>query len=201
MTLQPNMATIKTKAWLVLFVAVLLLRHMVGAQTSAGITVVGAAKVSEAGRAGLQAGDIILEWHRNGSAEAEIRSPFDLYEIEMEQAPLGAVTIEGLRGAEKTLWVLGPGHWDVETRPALSDELLSIYKKARELEKKPSEAAKQWQTAGTLSASNNPWVEIWCLWQAVKALDTAEQWPEADATFQRVLENYSTAYARAGSRF
>ena len=163
---------------------------MVAAQTSSGIVVEEAEKLAGGERAGLQAGDIILQWHRGGTVQGEFLSPFDLSEVEIEQAPLGTVTIEGLRGTEKKLWVLGPSRWSIEARPNLLEDLLSIYEKARELEKlkKPVEAAKHWQTAANLSANHDSWIEIWCLWQAVKALDSAGQWPEADSSFQQVLE-------------
>src|SRR5579864_400572 len=65
------------------------------------------AKNSEAETAGLQAKDILLKWNR-ADASGEIKSPFDLSEIETEQAPRGDVTLEGLRGTEVRTWTLGP---------------------------------------------------------------------------------------------
>jgi len=70
-------------------------------------------KDSESEKAGLQAGDILLSWSR-GAAKGDIESPFDLAEIEVEQAPRGAVTIEGLRA---TLHASGPSLGDQHGGP------------------------------------------------------------------------------------
>src|SRR5436305_1068350 len=75
-----------------------------------GIIIEKVDKNSEAEKSGIFPGDIILHWVR-GDAHGEIESPFDLYEIEIEQGPRGAVTLEGLRGAERTIWTLGPDSW------------------------------------------------------------------------------------------
>ncbi len=56
------------------------------AQVEPGITVESVAKYFEAEKAGLQAGDVLLSWSR-GDAKGEIKSPFDLSAIEIEQAP------------------------------------------------------------------------------------------------------------------
>src|SRR5260370_8963987 len=81
---------------------------------------------SEGEKAGLKEGDIFLRWVR-GNAKGEIESPFDLSLIEIEQAPRGSVTLEGLRGAEKRAWVLAPADWGLKTRPNLTPNLLSLY--------------------------------------------------------------------------
>ncbi len=91
-----------------------------------GIVVDAVKKSFEGEKAGLQPGDILLHWTRD-TAEGEIASPFDLSWVEVEQAPRGAVTIEGLRGAEKQVWVLGPASWGLDARPNFSGDLLAIY--------------------------------------------------------------------------
>ena len=85
-----------------------------------GVVIETVKKNSEAEKAGLQEGDILLRSAR-GAAQGEIESPFDLSWIEIEQAPRGAVTIEGLRGADKKVWTLGPGSWGIEARPNLRE--------------------------------------------------------------------------------
>ena len=85
-----------------------------------GVVTDGVEKDSEAARAGLQLGDTLLSWTR-GDAQGNIESPFDLLEIEVEQAPRGAVTIEGLRGTEKRAWVLVPSSWGLHVRANLPD--------------------------------------------------------------------------------
>src|SRR5260370_18867083 len=104
------------------------------AQVEPGITVESVAKYFEAEKAGLQAGDVLLSWSR-GDAKGEIKSPFDLSAIEIEQAPRGSVTFEGLRGAERETWVMGPDDWGIKARPDLPPDLLSIYLEGQELAK------------------------------------------------------------------
>src|SRR5215471_6117679 len=58
---------------------------------SSGIVVDAVNKNSEGEKAGLQPGDILLDWTR-GNAQGTIESPFELSEIEVEQAPRGDVT-------------------------------------------------------------------------------------------------------------
>src|SRR5213595_1095699 len=62
-----------------------------------GVVVEQVDKGSEAEKAGLQAGDVILAWSHS-ELRGNIESPFDLAEVETEQRPRGAVLLEGLRG-------------------------------------------------------------------------------------------------------
>src|SRR3954451_16373185 len=59
-----------------------------------GVVVELCATGSESEKAGLKKGDRLLMWSRGG-AEGELRSPFELAEIEREQRPRGPVTIRG----------------------------------------------------------------------------------------------------------
>src|SRR5437763_9501303 len=79
---------------------------------------------------GLQAEDILLEWSR-GDAHGRIESPFDLTEIEIEQAARGVVTVKGLRGNERKAWALGPTSWGMKVRPNFPDSLLSLYREGQ----------------------------------------------------------------------
>src|SRR5260370_1265856 len=102
------------------------------AELGRGVVIEAVKKNSEAEKAGLQEGDTLLHWAR-GAVQGEIESPFDLSWIEIEQAPRGAVTIEGLRGTDKKVWTLGPESWSVNARPSLSEVLLSIYLEGKKL--------------------------------------------------------------------
>jgi S1-C subfamily serine protease len=74
-----------------------------------GVVVESVGKNSEAEKAGLAEGDVILSWNR-GELNGEIRSPFDLAEAEIEQGPRSQV---GLRGhAQQPRF--GPGRWGRE---------------------------------------------------------------------------------------
>ena len=64
------------------------------ADHQAGIIVEEVTKGSEAEKAGLQEGDVLMRWIR-GDAKGEIESPFDIAWIEIEQTQRGVVTLEG----------------------------------------------------------------------------------------------------------
>src|SRR5579859_7339675 len=115
------------------------------AEFERGVVIEAIKKNSEAEKAGLQEGDIVLHWAR-GNAQGEIESPFDLSWIEIEQEPRGVVTIEGLRGIDKKIWTLGPDTWGADARPNLSESLLSIYLEGQKLATagKLQEAAEGW---------------------------------------------------------
>ena len=91
-------------------------------------------------QAGLQAGDILLTWQRAASppnhskpAEGTIESPFDLLEIEIEQAPLGEFTLSGTRSGERLRVRLPLGEWRLESRPRWIGSVLETYKEAAAL--------------------------------------------------------------------
>src|ERR1035437_4799692 len=93
-----------------------------------GVVVVGVTKGSEAEKAGLQAGEVILAWSRSDS-HGNIESPFDLNEIEIEQGPRGSVLLEGLRGRDKQTWRMGPNDWGLTLLPAFTAAPLAGYQK------------------------------------------------------------------------
>src|SRR5215471_15057389 len=123
------------KAWFVPVLVILLPAGICVAQElRPGVVVESTTRNQEAEKAGLEPGDILLTWNR-GDAKGEVESPFDLSTIEIEQAPRGAVTLEGLREAEKRSWTLGPDTWGLETRPNFQGNLLSFYRERQELAK------------------------------------------------------------------
>ena len=77
-----------------------------------GIVVETVAKNSEAEKAGLEEGDVILAWTR-GEMKGEIGSPFDLTEAEIEQEPRDRVSLEGCVAASSAPGAMGPGKWGV----------------------------------------------------------------------------------------
>ena len=56
---------------------------------------------SQAQRAGVRPGDVLLGWKR-GSVHGDFQSPFDLAYIFLEQAPRGPITITAIRGGQPT---------------------------------------------------------------------------------------------------
>src|SRR5258708_7565550 len=108
-----------------------------------GVVVERIVKNSEADRAGLRAGDVLLVWHR-GEIEDEIKSPLVLYDVEAEQKSQGAVTLVGLRNGEERAWTMGSAGWGIQGRPYLPEKLLSLYREGQEL----ARAGKSLEAAG-----------------------------------------------------
>src|SRR5262245_8027641 len=96
-----------------------------------GIIIEKIVKHSEAKKAGVAEGDVLLRWSR-GEASGEIQSPFDLVSIEIEQAPRGPVTLEGLHSKTKKVWTLGQSSWGIQAQPNLAEGLLNDYRQAQE---------------------------------------------------------------------
>src|SRR5712691_428202 len=161
------------------------------ADHKAGIIVEEVTKSSEAEKAGLQEGDVLLRWIR-GDAKGEIESPFDIAWIEIEQTQRGVVTLEGSRANQKRLWTLETGNWNwgLKARPNFPRNLLSIYKEGQELRQagKLMQAAERWRAAaGHLDSSAPPWMSLWLLSSAASSLAEAQQWKQADSTFEQAI--------------
>jgi tetratricopeptide (TPR) repeat protein len=161
----------------------------------AGVTVEKVGTNSEAEKAELQEGDVLLAWSCR-AAKGEVDSPFDVTRIEIDQAPRGAVMLTGLRGAEKRTWSPGPGEWGLKTRPNLPPDLLSVYQEGQELAKAGNliEAAERWRAAaGKVNASATPRLRLWLLLHAADTLAVGRQWKEADAAYEDVIQKSAGA--------
>jgi len=155
-----------------------------------GVVVEEVAKYSEAEKAGLKQGDVILHWAR-GETTGEIQSPFDLFYTETEQEPRGPVTLAGLSNGKKQVWTLGPSGWGTKVRPQLATTLLAAYREGQELAKagKPAEAAERWRSlAGQASSSSFGWLSAWLLYRSAEMLADARQWKETDSAYQEAVE-------------
>src|SRR6185295_1857605 len=88
--------------------AVLLVAGILSATPArADVVVEGLEPGSVTERAGLKPGDVLLRWERAASPPANpepaggtLASPFDVDDVEREQAPRGDVTLYGTRGGE-----------------------------------------------------------------------------------------------------
>jgi CHAT domain-containing protein/Tfp pilus assembly protein PilF len=161
------------------------------AEIKPGVVVEKVTEHGEAEKAGVQPEDILLEWSR-GDAQGKIRSPFDLTEMEIEQAPRGVVTIKGLRGSESRVWKLGPASWGIKARPNFPESLLARYREGQQLlnSGKPAEAAGRWRTiANQLDGS----LSVWLLAHAGDTFSDGHQWKEAADAYQEALEKAGQA--------
>jgi CHAT domain-containing protein/Tfp pilus assembly protein PilF len=159
-----------------------------------GIVVEQVAKNSEAVKAGVRQGDVLLQWSRE-TTHGEIQSPFELAAIEMEQGPRGTVTVEGLRGTEKKAWTLGPETWGIQARPVLSESLLAVYSEGRDLARagKEKQAEERWRAvAGQVRGTSPLWLRSWLLFHVAEMQADARQWRESDAAYQEALQSAVT---------
>ncbi|HXU29043.1 MAG TPA: tetratricopeptide repeat protein, partial [Thermoanaerobaculia bacterium] len=83
-----------------------------------------------ADRAGIRPGDVVLSWSR-GAERGSVRSPLELAQVEINQAPWGRVTLRGRRNGKPREWVVPPGSWCLWARPSLPAPLLGLYRSGR----------------------------------------------------------------------
>jgi CHAT domain-containing protein/Tfp pilus assembly protein PilF len=148
------------------------------------------AKSFDGERAGIRPGDVIFAWSRD-TEQGEIGSPFDLSNIETEQAPRGNVTLRGLRGGESVSWTMGANSWRIRARPRLPEAILAVFAEARRLAEsgKREEAADRWlQTANSAASAESPWLRPWLMLQAATEWANARKWNESDKAFQLAIE-------------
>ena len=156
-----------------------------------GIVVEAVGKNSATEKAGLAEGDVILSWTRS-DMKGEIDSPFDLAEVEIEQGPRGQVTLTGLRSETKQTWLMGPGRWEIGTRPRLPEDLLRIYSEGQGLakENKLTEAAQRWRTVADQSRGLQcSWLGSWMLFHSADRLARMRQWKESDVLYRESLDS------------
>jgi CHAT domain-containing protein/Tfp pilus assembly protein PilF len=155
-----------------------------------GIVVEWLTKSGEAQKAGMQAGDILQSW-TGATSKGEIDSPFALPYLGFEQAPRGAVRIEGLRRGEKRTWVLRTTPWGIATRPNVTDPILAVYLQAEELAHSGNltEAVKGWRTAATKAQDSGvPSLSAWFLSHAGEALFRAKQMKASDELYRDAIQ-------------
>src|SRR5215510_3773934 len=152
------------------------------------------ARNSEAEKAGLKAGDVVLSWTR-GDKNGAIESPFSLSQAEIEQQPIGSVVISGLRNGEQIHWTMGPGSWGIEARPNLPDQLLTAYREGQHLAEggKAKEAALRWEDAAAMAETDFPAAASWFLSKAAGLLAGSGLWKEADSTYEKAVRNAANA--------
>ena len=143
-----------------------------------------------AARAGLHEGDLIQSWQR-GTAQGPIGSPFDLMQIEVEQAPLGPVALEGKRDGQQQRWSMGVDEWGLRSRPILTQALQELYEEGKRQEDSGDSmrAAQQWRAAGAASQSpTTSWLAPWFLHRTAESLAAAHQKQKSDETYREAVE-------------
>jgi CHAT domain-containing protein/Tfp pilus assembly protein PilF len=168
---------------------------------SSGIVVEAVDEGGAGQKAGLRPGDVLIAWERAAEppanatgARGELRSPFDLTEVEIEQAPRGPLTLSGVRAGEPIVVAISHGRWQVATRPSLAPAIGASYERGRTLaaERKVDEAVASWRAAA--AGTDDGVVSAWLLLRASAALRDAGKMTEAQA----VLAEGLTAARRTG---
>ena len=170
---------------------------------SAGIVVEAVDPGSSGADAGVKPGDVLVSWSRSATpsdtptARGSLRSPFDLNETEVEQAPRGAVTLAGIRDRHPLAVVMAPGPWGIASRPQMPPSLLATYEAGlRSLDAKAIEAAADlWRQAATAAIqSGAPETATWLHLRIAKALRPPKTVPlAADAHAASRLTVYQQA--------
>jgi CHAT domain-containing protein/Tfp pilus assembly protein PilF len=189
-------------SWCPLLIAVCLacpLDERVAAQrpTLRGVVVDEVLKDGSALAAGIQPDDVLLAWSRVASppanpepAQGDISSPFELIEIEYEQAPRGTVTLEARRERAAVSFALPERAWRLRTRPQMPDAILSAWKKGKSLlvAKDVDNAMAAWREAAAAAKQQNdsPLV-CWLSVRIGDALRDARQWSDAQVAYDAAL--------------
>jgi CHAT domain-containing protein/Tfp pilus assembly protein PilF len=97
---------------LVLFAAIPL-PGQTSTEPAQGVKVLKVEPGSEAAKAGILSGDLILAWSQGGRG-GSIASPFDFKVIERERSPRAAVTLSGVRLGKRLSWMLKTERWGIE---------------------------------------------------------------------------------------
>src|SRR5262245_15085879 len=125
---------------MLLLMLALLAPNLGDAPVDAGVVVEEVAPGFAAAEAGLVPGDVLWSWQRAAAAAPNddpatgtIAAPFDLDDVEWEQAPRGVVTLVGRRGERPLVAVLPAGPWGLSARPPLSSSTLAAYEEGRAL--------------------------------------------------------------------
>jgi CHAT domain-containing protein/Tfp pilus assembly protein PilF len=165
-------------------------QEVVSTKPLPGVLVEEVGKNAETGKSEFQKGDLLLRWSGN-DAKGEIRSPFDLRELLIEQAPRGTIRIDGVRGDQAQTWILEPSTSPIRSRPNLPESVLTIYQQGQQLAQagKLIQAAERWRAAALEAyKTGSPWLSAWLLSNAAERLAGTQQWQQADDLYREAIE-------------
>ena len=111
------------------------------ASSSAGLVVETVTPGYEAAKAGIHPGDVLVSWERAANPPANalpprglFRSPFDLFEAYVDQAPRArTLTLDVLRQGKRISIPIGQFPWRLEARPRFSSRSLRLFEEGRGL--------------------------------------------------------------------
>jgi hypothetical protein len=153
---------------------------------------------SEAEKAGLMKGDLLIYWSRVGD-RGEIRSPFDVSWIELEQSPRGTVTLHGFRRSGKRDWVMGPDRWGLSVGLDFPGSRTSIYRDAEHfaIAAKTMPASDVWKEPTSQGQQlRSSWLEAWLIFREAESFAKVRQWRPADHRYELSIQQAAGAGPR-----
>jgi CHAT domain-containing protein/Tfp pilus assembly protein PilF len=160
---------------------------------TSGIVVQAVQPTSAGERAGLKPGDELTSWERASSPDGaksrgNIKCPFDLTEIETEQAPRGVVTLVGLRDGKELRVSVPAGRWGTITRPAMAGDAVGKYETgvAAMADGRVDDTLAAWRMAADHAKSDE--IAAWLKLQEANALRDAGRADAAHAAIREALE-------------
>src|SRR6185437_2892159 len=169
-------------------------------QLRRGLVVEEVSKDSQAEKAGVHTGDMLLSWSRAG-VQGEFGSPFDLVYAFFEQASKGSVVISGFRGGAQRKWRLNADTWGISVRPNFSEPALSMYLQGRSLlsAAKVPQATEQFRLVSLSAESGPSWLAPWLFSHAAEMLGARDEWNlSSDLYVQAIADaGNTTPFVRA----
>jgi CHAT domain-containing protein/Tfp pilus assembly protein PilF len=166
-----------------------------------GVVVEKVEKNSEADKAGLREGDVLLSWSR-GDQQGKLESPFDISWLDIEQRPRGSVTVCGQRLGRKQSWDLGAIPWYLNVRPNLSGYpfiYFQSFQKSKKL-RNPSNRPQRLLPAVDLSVPSQPaWLSAWLLFRVADILGSTRERRASDDLYRRVEDQAAKCQPRVQS--
>ena len=147
--------------------------------------------------AGIREGDVIGSWKLEGAppdfpepTQGELRSPFAVTQIEIEQGPRADVRLSGHRAGRALIFDLPQRGWRMTTRPPLPAPELEVYLEGRrriEKGRDPEGIALWREAAARLSNAGRTSDAVWLLSRIAEASSRAGVWPGAQQAWEAAI--------------
>lgn len=189
---------LKSTTWIILFVFLGGLRlspsssaqKSVAIASKVGVLVEHVEQGGEAEGAGLQVGDLIVGWSREGS-DGTIESPFDWTEMLTEEAQRGTVTLRGWRSGKEDAWSLGLRAWGLTVTPVLPARLTEKFRTCHELQnlKKHPDAGVCWDALRRETQHTDPqWLRPYISLRLAESYSAQQSWTDAGHAYQQAVD-------------
>jgi len=152
--------------------------------------------------AGIRVGDVLQGWSRSTAppanptpAQGSIDSPFDVYQLEIDQAPRGDVTFTGTRNGIPISFLMPQGPWQLRARPRMPVESQRMYEEGVQLirNKETDKGLTLWRDAAKAGDTTNDVLSYWTSWRVARVLSDNKRWKDAGEAFDRAIQEAGTA--------